>query len=313
MRRQAVTNSPRSSPKRAIRLLAGLLLPLLAFVVMVQSLGNATEALAITDAVPLLWVIAYGAWRRRIEPIGLTATGVFAVALLLTIASGGSSLPLELHRAVFPGLAGTACLISLAARRPLLSKLAQARTGATVETRPDLDSPGARRSLTTLTAVIGITLFADAAAQVILAFAVSTSTFGVVARVASYLIIATGLAACALYVRRVRARLQDRAESQPPPPNASRSRTNHPYPRKDEGRSHPAGDARPRKSPNAGTSSPWHARLPVLFRCAIGRCARGARGESGACGLHVRRNPWGEGPEYPPLHALDTWRGSGTT
>ena len=24
-------------------------------------------------------------------------------------------------------------------------------------------------------------------------------------------------------------------------------------------------------------------------------------------------NPWGEGPEYPPLHALDTWRGSGTT
>jgi len=90
---------PRSSPKRTIRLLA------------------------ITDAIPLVWVLAYGARRRRIEPIGVTAAGVFAVALPLTIASGGSSLLLELHRAVFPGLAGMACLISLALRpeRPALS------------------------------------------------------------------------------------------------------------------------------------------------------------------------------------------------
>ena len=51
---------PRSSPKRTIRLLA------------------------ITDAIPLVWVLAYGARRRRIEPIGVTAAGVFAVALPLT-------------------------------------------------------------------------------------------------------------------------------------------------------------------------------------------------------------------------------------
>jgi hypothetical protein len=208
----------RSLPKRTIRLLAGLLLPLIAFVVLVGSLATATEALAITDAIPLLWVLAYGARRRRIEPIGLTSAGVFAVALLLTIASGGSSLPLELHRAVFPGLAGMACLISLALRRPLLSKLAGARPGATAETRPEPDTPGARRSLTTLTAIIGLTLLADAAAQIILAFTISTATFGVVARIASWVIIATGLAACALYLRRLRAGLQDHAESQPPPP-----------------------------------------------------------------------------------------------
>jgi hypothetical protein len=209
---------PRSLPTRTIRLLAGLLVPLLAFVVLVRSVATATEALAITDAIPLLWVLVYGARRRRVEPIGLAAAGVFAGALLLTIASGGSSLPLELHRAVFPGLVGMACLISLALRRPLLSKLAEARREATIETRPEPNIAGARRSLTTLTAIIGLTFLTDAAAQIILAFTVSTATFGVVARIASWVIVATGLAACALYLRRVRAGRHDHAESQPPPP-----------------------------------------------------------------------------------------------
>jgi hypothetical protein len=200
-------------------LLIGLLLPVIAFVVLVGLLANATEALAITDAIPLLWVLGYGVRRRRIEPIGLTAAGLFAVALLLTIASGGSSLPLELHRAVFPGLAGIACLISLALSRPLLVKLASARPGATLETRPEPDTPGAHRSLTTLTAIIGLTLVSDAAAQIILAFTISTAAFGVIARIASWVIVAAGLAACALYLRRdLRAGPQDQAESQPPPP-----------------------------------------------------------------------------------------------
>ncbi len=191
-----------SSRARPIRLLAGLLLPLIAFAVLLQTLGNATEALAITDAIPLLWVLADGMWRRRIEPVGATAAAVFAIALLLTIALGGSSLPLELHLAVFPGAAGLACLISVAARRPLLSiastKLAQARPEATAAAQPSLDTPAAHRPLTTLTAIIGVTLVADAAAQIVLALTVSTSTFGVVARIASWVIVGTGLAVCVL-------------------------------------------------------------------------------------------------------------------
>jgi hypothetical protein len=74
-------------------------------------------ALAITDAIPMLWLVAYAIWRRRIEPIAVVAVVVFAIALVLTIAFGGSSLPLELRRSVFPGAVGVACLISLAARR----------------------------------------------------------------------------------------------------------------------------------------------------------------------------------------------------
>jgi hypothetical protein len=207
-----------SSRKRAIGLLAGMLLPLLAFVLLVARLASPTEALAIAEAIPLLWVIAYGAWRRRIEPVGVTAAALFAIGLLVTIAFGGSPLPLELHRAVFPGAAGMACLISLAARRPLLSKFAQAGHDATAETRPEPDPAGVHRLVTTLTAIIGVMFVADAAAQIILALTVSATTFGVVARVASWVIIATGLAVCALDVHRIRARLQDRTESHPPPP-----------------------------------------------------------------------------------------------
>jgi len=212
----------RTSPSRArpIRLIAGLLLPLILFVVLVRSLGNATEALAITDAVPMLWVLAYAVWRRRIEPIGAIAVAVSAIALLLTIALGGSSLPLELHRALFPGAVGLAFLISLAARRPLLeiakSRLAQERPEASVQARSQLGAADAHRALTMLTAIIGVTLVTDAAAQVALALTVSTSTFGVVARVAGWVIVGAGLTVCVLYLRWIRARLKHDRTSAPP-------------------------------------------------------------------------------------------------
>jgi hypothetical protein len=108
---------------------------------------------------------------------------------------------------VFPGLLGFACLGSIAAGSPLLAVLA-ARAD-----RPhgrDLESPGARRALATVTAIIGVTCVADAAAQVVLALTVSTETFGLVARVASYAIIGSGLGVCGLYVRSIRARLRAR-------------------------------------------------------------------------------------------------------
>lgn len=199
--------------------MVGLLVPVIAFAVLRQTLGNATKALAITEAIPSLWVLAYAAWQRRIEPVGAIAVAGFGIALLVTIASGGTALPLELHRALFPGAVGLACLISLAARRPLLSiaksKFAHVKPEAAPATRPEPDTPGAHHALAVLTAIIGVTLSADAAAQIILAFTVSTSTFGVVSHVAAWVIIAPGLAACGLYLHRVRAHLQHSRASAP--------------------------------------------------------------------------------------------------
>lgn len=194
-----------ASRKGLIRLIASLLVPLVAFVAFLHTLGNATEALAIAEAIPVLWVVAYAVWRRRIDPVGATAFAGFGIALLLTIALGGSSLPLELHRALFPGAVGLACLISLAARRPLLeiarTKLAKERPEAALQARSQLDAVDAHQALAVLTAIIGVTLTADAAAQITLAFTVSPATFGVADRIAAWVIIGAGLAVCVLYLR----------------------------------------------------------------------------------------------------------------
>jgi hypothetical protein len=208
-----------SARRYPIRLFAGVLVPLI-FVVLLELLGNATKALAITEGIPLLWVIGYAIWRRAIEPVGATAVAGFGTALLLTIALGGSPLPLELHRALFPGAVGLACLISLAARRPLLeiakSRVAKARPQATAQARRQLKPSDEHHALTVLTAIIGVTMSADAAAQVTLALTVSTATFGVAAHIAAWVIIGAGLAVCGLFLRWTVRRERDRMRTSVP-------------------------------------------------------------------------------------------------
>jgi hypothetical protein len=155
---------------------------------------------------------------------------------------GGSPRPLELHRAVFPGAVGLACLISLAVGRPLLliAAIKRREHRPQTATQTTLDTPGAHHALRVVTALIGITLTADAVAQVALALTVSTSTFGVVAHIASWAIIGTGLTVGVVYVRRIRVRIQDPTETQPPPPE--------PKPQPDR----PAVSARARKRVSPG-------------------------------------------------------------
>jgi hypothetical protein len=205
---------------RRVQLVAGMLAPLIGFVALLHALGNATEALAVTDSIPVLWVLTYALWRRRIEPLGASAAALAAIALLLTIALEGSPLPLELHHAVFPGTVGLVCLISLAAGRPLasiaLARLAKSGRDVAAERRPRVDAFIAPGALSTLTAVIGVTLLTDAAAQIALALTVSPSTFGVVARVAGRLIVGVGLAICVVYLRSAIRRDREREPERPP-------------------------------------------------------------------------------------------------
>jgi hypothetical protein len=193
----------RPAPPDRRRLLAGLVIPLSAFIVLRTAVGNATAALAISDALPLLWVVEIAILRRRIDRIALIPFAVFAVALVLSITFGGSALPLELRRSVFPGAIGIALLGSVAMRQPLLALAARRVAQAAPERDPGLRLDPARvhRTLTVMTVILGITGVVDAAAQVTLALTVSVTAFGELARLASYVTIGTGLAACALYVR----------------------------------------------------------------------------------------------------------------
>jgi hypothetical protein len=60
---------PQLSPAR---LLAGLVLPLGAYLVIRALTGSSVGALAITDAVPSAWLIAVGIARRRVDPVAAT-------------------------------------------------------------------------------------------------------------------------------------------------------------------------------------------------------------------------------------------------
>ncbi len=189
-----------------------MVLPLVAFFVLQSALGNATGALAITDGIPLLWLVGVGILHRELDRIALVAAVVFGIALAASIAFGGSALPLELRRSVFPGVVGLACLISLALRQPLLLVLAKRvpRPDPPPGTENVLDRPGSREALTVLTAIAGVTGIADAIAQVVLALTLSTGKFVVAARVASYVIVGGGVLVAATYMRWKRARLPKR-------------------------------------------------------------------------------------------------------
>jgi hypothetical protein len=192
-----------------LRLATGVALPIAGYLALQVGLGNSTTALATTEAIPVAWLVVVAITRRRVEPVAVAVFVVFAIALVLTATSGGSSLPLKLKRAAFPGALGLACLISIAVRKPLLIAMASRRAGS----QPALDSgaaglgtPAGRRALTVLTVIAGVTFTADAVAQVALALSVSTTTFVVAARIASYAIFAGGGTAGALYIRHVRRR-----------------------------------------------------------------------------------------------------------
>jgi hypothetical protein len=159
-----------------LRLLAGVGIPVATYVVLRLTLRSETAALAITETLPVAWVLAVGIRKGRVDPIAVIAAIVLGVALIVSVAMGGSALPLKLRRSLVTGSIGVACLASVVIRRPLLPfvldlvrrSLPQSRRlGQIVSGDRTL-----RRKWLVLTAIIGVTLLCDAAAQLTLALTV---------------------------------------------------------------------------------------------------------------------------------------------
>lgn len=201
-----------TSHQQRLRLIAAVLIPVVAYVVLSAALHSDLAALAITEAIPVAWVLATGLRKRSVDPIALAVAIVLAAAVLVSIASGDSTLPLKLRRAVITGSLGLACIGSVLVRRPLLPAVADrlARAWPRVERITlALGSRASHRQTIMLTAIVGVTLLADATAQVTLALSVSTAAFLGASRLARLAIIAVGLGACALYLRWVAAPTED--------------------------------------------------------------------------------------------------------
>lgn len=145
------------------------------------------DALAIAGTIPAAWTVLSLVLRRRLDPVSVVAVCGFAVAIVLSFASGGNSLFLKLHDAVPTGVAGLVLLISAAVGRPLLGmggKLAS----------PAPAMAAASRAVTGATVIVGATLVAHSAAHVLIAVSEPTGTYLVLSRVVGIpLLVAGGL------------------------------------------------------------------------------------------------------------------------
>lgn len=180
--------------------------PLIIYLLLRQVVGTDTEALAITGALPTAWVLIMFAWRRQIEWIGVLVVAIFVIVLVLTVLSGGSSLPLKLRNAGFAGILGLACVISVLVRRPLPILLLRLRARRDPELADGLDRMSRNtpllRSLAVITALVGITFLVSAAVQTILALTLSTAAFVGTTQVVRWIIYGAGAVPIVWYVRR---------------------------------------------------------------------------------------------------------------
>ncbi len=198
---------PHLSP---LRLLAGLVLPWVAYVIVRALIGSSIGALAITDAVPSTWLLVVGIVRRRIDPIAVLSAATVFIALAAYALTGGDPLAIKLRRGAVTGTIGVAALASVALGRPLLLLVAE-NVAKLNPDRPEmatrLADPDRRRMVTTLTAIIGATFALDGASQIALALTVPTGMFVADSTAARIAVLGTGAVLTIQYLRLQKKRL----------------------------------------------------------------------------------------------------------
>jgi hypothetical protein len=115
------------------------------------------------------------------------------------VATGGNVLVFKIREDLWTGPLGLACLISVAARRPLLLVILQRAARRNAEIAERLGAPQARRIPTVAT---GLILLVHAVVVVALALTTSTTTFLALKQPVSLPIVGGGLAALVWWIRR---------------------------------------------------------------------------------------------------------------
>jgi hypothetical protein len=155
-------------------------------------LGDGVWALVLAScpaAAPAVWALAH---RRRPGPFALVGLSGLTAGLALLAVTGGDETAFRLREPVVTGLAGLACLLSLAAGRPLSLYVVRlvARTPAP-------------RAAAAVTAIAGVTLLVHASVVAALALTLPTATFLIAAKAAGWPIYAAGGTALLWYRRRI--------------------------------------------------------------------------------------------------------------
>jgi hypothetical protein len=197
---------PQLSPAR---LLAGVVLPLFAYVIIRALTGSTVGALAITDAVPSAWLLLAAIARRRLDPVAVLSASTVIIAFAAYVLTGGDPLAIELRRGVVTGAFGVAGLASVALGRPLLLLVAQnvAKLNPDPQIAARLAQPDRRRAVTILTAIVATTLAADGATQILLALTVPAARFVTDSTAARILVLGTGALVTVQFLRDQKTRL----------------------------------------------------------------------------------------------------------
>lgn len=210
---------PHLSP---LGLVAGLVVPFVAYLIIRALTGSSVGALAITDAVPSAWLLVVGIVRRRVDPIAVLSATTVMIALAAYVLTGGDPLAIKLRRGAVTGTIGMAGLASVALGRPLLLLVAE-NVAKLNPDRPEmaarLAEPHRRRAVTILTAIIAATFAIDGAAQIVLALTVPTASFVADSTAARIAVLGTGAVLTIHYLRNQTKRL-DRGPR--PPARAQR-------------------------------------------------------------------------------------------
>jgi hypothetical protein len=187
------------------RLIAALVLPLAAYLVVRAVIGSSAGALAITEAASATWLLVVAIVRRRVDPIAVVSVLTVAIALAAYALTGGDALALKLRRGAVTGTLGIAALASIALGRPLLVLVAEHVGKSNPERRPEIEArladPARRRSATILTAIIGAIFTIDGASQIALALTVPTRMFVADSTAVRIVVLGTGFVVVARYVR----------------------------------------------------------------------------------------------------------------
>jgi hypothetical protein len=200
--------------RRALAGLAGLIIsfgvPLLSYDLIRPHVGSSAMALALAGAVPVGYTLAILAVRRRLNPVGVAGAVSFGIGVLVSWASGGSTLALEMQDPVLFGAIGVAFLISVAIGRPLHPVILRmlGRSDARYAGIADRAQHGTSM---VITAVLGLTLLAHAVAVGVLALTQPVSTFVALQHPVGLPIFAVGIGVVLLYRNRLQARQRSAA------------------------------------------------------------------------------------------------------
>jgi hypothetical protein len=173
------------------RLAVVVVAPAVAYGVIRPIAGSDAAALAAAGAIPLVYNVVLALCRRRIDRLGVLSATSFALACLVSVLVGGSSLPLKLKWASVTFVIGLVLLVAVLSRRPIpLGRLVRVPTSS--------------RSDSVLGALLGGFLMLHALLHLALVILLSTQLYVVASPIIDWGSLALGLLGIRAYVRQLR-------------------------------------------------------------------------------------------------------------